>query len=58
MVFKHWIDTNIGGFEVRSGDYPVSSSRFVVVEVLLSGFSHIARVDSLRAVRDSKKGDL
>jgi cell division GTPase FtsZ len=57
MVFKHWISTNIGGFEVRSGDYPVSSSRFVAVEVLLSGFSHIARVDSLRAVRDSEKKD-
>jgi len=28
------------------------------VEVLLSGFSHIARIDSLRAARDSKKGDL
>ena len=55
MAFRHWIDTQIGGFEVRSGDYPVSSSRFVAVAVILSGFSHIARVDSLRAVRELKK---
>lgn len=55
MAFRHWIDTNISGFEVRSGDYPVSSSRFVAMAVILSGFSHIARVDSLRAVRDMKK---
>jgi cell division GTPase FtsZ len=55
MAFRHWINTQIGGFEVRSGDYPVGSSRFVAVAVILSGFSHIARVDSLRAVRDLKK---
>jgi tubulin-like protein CetZ len=55
MAFRHWINTNIGGFEVRSADYPVSSSRFVAVAVILSGFSHIARVDSLRSVRDRKK---
>jgi len=58
MVFRHWVDTNIGGLEVRSGDYPVNSSRFVAVAVILSGFLHIARVDSLRAVRDMKKNDL
>jgi cell division GTPase FtsZ len=55
MAFRHWIDTNIGGSEVRSGDYPVSSSRFIAMAVILSGFSHIARVDSLRAARDRKK---
>jgi len=56
LVFRHWVDTNIRGLEVRSGDYPVNSSRFVAVAVILSGFLHIARVDSLRAVRD-RKGD-
>jgi len=56
LAIRHWIDLHIGGFEVRSGDYPVSSSRFVAVAVILSGFSHIARVDALRAVRDVKKG--
>ncbi|MDD1708718.1 MAG: tubulin/FtsZ family protein [Methanoregulaceae archaeon] len=58
MAFRHWIDLHIGGFEVRSGDYPVSSSRFVAVAVILSGFSHIARVDTLRALRDAKHGTL
>jgi tubulin-like protein CetZ len=58
MVFRHWIDSNIGGFEVRSGDYPVSGSHFVAVAVILSGLSHIARVDSLRAVRHMKKDTL
>jgi cell division GTPase FtsZ len=58
MVFRHWINTNIGGFEVRSGDFPVSSSRFVAVAVILSGFPHVARVDSLRAVRDRKEDAL
>jgi len=54
MAFRHWIDVNISGFEVRSGDYPIKNSRFVGVAVILSGFSHIARVDSLRAIRDEK----
>jgi tubulin-like protein CetZ len=58
MAFRHWIDTHINGFEVRSGDYPVSSSRFVAVAVILSGFSHIARIDTLRALRDMKKDTL
>jgi cell division GTPase FtsZ len=55
MAIRHWIDLHIGGFEVRSGDYPVSGSRFVAVAVILSGFSHVGRVDALRAVRDTKK---
>lgn len=55
MAFRHWMDLHIGGFEVRSGDYPVSSSRFIALAVILSGFSHIARVNSLRAVRDLKR---
>ncbi|HPH35651.1 MAG TPA: hypothetical protein PLU94_09210 [Methanoregulaceae archaeon] len=54
MAFRHWIDININGFEVRSGDYPIKHSRFVGVAVILSGFPHIARVDSLRAIRDKK----
>ena len=54
MAFRHWVDNNIGGFEVRSGDYPLKSSRFVGVAVILSGFLHIARVDSIRAIRDMK----
>jgi len=55
MAFRHWIDTNINGFEVRSGDYPIKNSRFIGVGVILSGFPHIARVDSLLAIRDRKK---
>lgn len=56
LAIRHWIDLQIGGFEVRSGDYPVSSSRFVAVAVILSGFTHIARVDAIRALRDTKEG--
>jgi cell division GTPase FtsZ len=58
LAIRHWIDLQIGGFEVRSGDYPVSSSRFVAVAVILSGFPHIARVDAIRALRDTKEGKL
>ncbi|HNQ25616.1 MAG TPA: hypothetical protein PKG69_02735 [Methanoregulaceae archaeon] len=54
MAFRHWIDININGFEVRSGDYPIRNSRFIGVAVILSGFKHIGRVDSLRAIRDKK----
>jgi len=54
MAFRHWIDININGFEVRSGDYPIRNSRFIEVAVILSGFKHIGRVDSLRAIRDKK----
>ncbi len=55
MAFRHWIDTKINGFEVRSGDYPIKNSRFIGVAVILSGFPHIARVDSLLAIRDKKR---
>jgi len=54
MAIRHWIDRSIGGVEVRAGDYPVSSSRFVAVVVVLSGLTDIARVTELRSIRDRR----
>lgn len=56
MAIRHWIDRSIGGVEVRAGDYPVSTTRFVAVVVVLSGLVDIARVSELRSIRDRRIG--
>ena len=52
MTIRHWIDRSISGHEVRSGDYPLSDTRYIVVMVVLAGFQHFARLDELRETRD------
>jgi cell division GTPase FtsZ len=52
MTIRHWIDRSISGQEVRSGDYPLKDTRYIVVMVVLSGFQHFARLDELREIRD------
>ncbi|NLX48736.1 MAG: hypothetical protein GXY82_02445 [Methanospirillum sp.] len=44
---QRWLDRTIGGFELRSGDYPVDSRRIGVV-VLLAGLVNVPRVTELR----------
>jgi cell division GTPase FtsZ len=52
MTIRHWIDRSIRGQEVRSGDYPLSTTQYIVVMVILSGFKHFTRLDELREIRD------
>jgi len=52
MTVRHWIDRSIHGQEVRSGDYPLNTSRYIVVMVVLSGFKHLTRLNKLREIRD------
>lgn len=52
MTIRHWIDRSIRGQEVRSGDYPISTTRYIAVMVVLSGFQRFARLDELREIRD------
>jgi cell division GTPase FtsZ len=52
MTVRHWIDRSISGQEVRSGDYPLSGTRFIAILIVLSGLDRIPRVDSLREIRD------
>jgi hypothetical protein len=52
MTIRHWIDRSIRGQEVRSGDYPLSTTQYIVVMVVLSGFKRLNRLDELREIRD------
>jgi len=45
---KVWIEDMIDGTEVRGGDYPIPTSRYVAAVVLLSGVSEIPRVKELQ----------
>jgi hypothetical protein len=46
---RKWIDDSINGYELRSGDSPVSARHgtHVAVLILLSGLSEIPRVSDL-----------
>lgn len=49
MAIRKWIDDSIDGFELRSGDNPVSArqSTHISVLIILSGVRTVARVDEL-----------
>jgi hypothetical protein len=52
MTVRKWIDRSIRGLEVRSGDYPVSSSHFLAIIIVLAGLRNIPRIDEIRKIRD------
>jgi cell division GTPase FtsZ len=51
MTVRKWIDRSIAGLETRSGDYPVISTRFVAIIIMLSGLENIPRIDELKEIR-------
>jgi len=66
---RKWLEEQTGSMEVRGGDYPVSSSRYVAGVVLLSGATNIPRIKELQQVaieaqenleelRDASEGNL
>jgi len=52
QTVRKWIDTSISGLEMRSGDYPVKSSRFVGIIIMLSGIKNIPRIEELRELKN------
>ena len=51
QTVRKWIDTSISGLEMRSGDYPVKSSKFVGIIIMLSGIKNIPRIEELRELK-------
>ncbi|MCC7567344.1 MAG: hypothetical protein KO173_04025 [Methanoregulaceae archaeon] len=49
MTVRRWIDKSIRGLEVRSGDYPVHSSGYLAIIIILAGVEEIPRLDELKA---------
>jgi hypothetical protein len=51
MTVRKWIDRSIAGLETRSGDYPVTSTRFVAIIIMLTGLENIPRIGELKEIR-------
>jgi cell division GTPase FtsZ len=51
MTVRKWIDRSIAGLETRSGDYPVTSTRFVAIIIMLAGLKNIPRIQELKEIR-------
>jgi cell division GTPase FtsZ len=51
MTVRKWIDRSIAGLETRSGDYPVTSTRFVAIIIMLTGLKNIPRIQELKDIR-------
>jgi len=51
QTVRKWIDRNIAGLEMRSGDYPVKNTSFVGIIIVLSGLANVPRVEELREIR-------
>lgn len=52
MTVRKWIDRSIAGMETRSGDYPVTNSKFVAIIVVLSGLENIPRISEIKQIRE------
>jgi len=51
QTVRKWIDRNIAGLEMRSGDYPVKNPSYVGIIIVLSGLSNVPRVEEIREIR-------
>jgi len=51
MTVRNWIDRSIAGLETRSGDYPVTNTKYVAIIVMLSGLENIPRLTELKEIR-------
>jgi tubulin-like protein CetZ len=58
MTVRKWIDRSIAGLETRSGDYPVTSTKFVAIIIMLSGLENIPRIEELKEIRAQYKAHL
>lgn len=55
MTVRKWIDKTIKGLEVRSGDYPIHSSSYLAIIIILAGLEGIPRLSELKAFSDGGK---
>jgi tubulin-like protein CetZ len=51
MTVRKWIDRSIAGLETRSGDYPVTNTKYVAIIIMLSGLENIPRITELKEIR-------
>jgi len=51
MTVRKWIDRSIAGLETRSGDYPVTNTKYVAIIIMLSGLENIPRLTELNEIR-------
>ncbi len=51
QTVRKWIDRSIRGLEMRAGDYPVKSTKFVGVIIVLAGIQNVPRVAELDEIR-------
>ena len=51
MTVRKWIDRSITGMEVRSGDYPVKTTKYLAIIIILAGITNIPRISEINAVR-------
>lgn len=51
MTVRKWIDRSIAGLETRSGDYPIMSTKFIAIIIMLSGLENIPRIGELKEIR-------
>jgi cell division GTPase FtsZ len=52
MTVRKWIDRSIAGMEVRSGDYPVKTTHYIAIIIILAGISNIPRVREIHTIRE------
>ncbi|MDV0444065.1 tubulin/FtsZ family protein [Methanorbis rubei] len=52
QTVRKWIDRSIKGLEMRAGDYPVKSTQYVGVIIVLAGLENVPRVKELDEIRD------
>ena len=58
QTVRKWIDRSIRGLEMRAGDYPVTSMKYVGVIIVLSGIQNVPRItelDEIRAIYESEQ---
>ncbi|WP_319377990.1 tubulin/FtsZ family protein [uncultured Methanocorpusculum sp.] len=58
QTVRKWIDRSIRGLEMRAGDYPVKSTKYVGVIIVLAGIQNVPRVaelDEIRSIYESEQ---
>jgi cell division GTPase FtsZ len=58
QTVRKWIDSSIAGLEMRSGDYPVRSTKYVGIIIMLSGVKNIPRLEEIKQLREEYKEEL
>ncbi|MBR1369301.1 hypothetical protein RJ53_07270 [Methanocalculus chunghsingensis] len=58
---RKWVDRSISGLEMRAGDYPVISTKYVGVIIVLAGIKNIPRIHEIKEMRsiyiEEEKGE-